>query len=146
MTATITTAPETTDTETSVTTNSLWKTGAVAGVAAAAATTVVAAVARGLDVSLAIDGEAIPIAGFAQLTLFFTAVGVVLARVMARRASQPRSTFVTTTIALTVLSFVPDALLSADTASKLTLVVTHLVAAAIVIPALSARLPEQSTR
>jgi hypothetical protein len=146
MTATLTPAPETTFTETSVDTRSLWKTGVAAGMTAAVATTVVAAVARALDVSLAIDGEAIPIVGFAQLTLFFTAVGVVLARTFARRASQPRSTFVTTTIVLTALSWVPDALVSADAASKVTLVLTHLVAAVIVIPALSARLPEQSTR
>lgn len=144
MTATITTAPST-SLETTPGTRSLWKTGATAGVTAAVATTAIAAAARALDVSLAIDGESIPILGFAQLTLFFTAVGVVLAKGLARRAGRPRSTFVTTTVVLTVLSLVPDAVASADAASKVTLMLTHLVAAAIVIPAVSARLPEQST-
>jgi hypothetical protein len=124
---------------------SLWRTGALAGGVAAAATVAVAGAARGLGIPVeTAPGTAIPILGFAQLTLFFTAVGVVLARALARRADRPRSTFVATTVVLTALSFVPDVLLSTDAASKLTLVTTHLVAAAIVIPALAARLAEQS--
>ena len=43
---------------------------------------------------------------------------------------------------LTALSLVPDVLLSTDVATKVSLIVTHLVAAAIVIPALAAQLPE----
>ena len=107
---------------------------------------VVAAVASGLDVSLAIDGEAIPVFGFGQTTLMATVVGILLARSLRRRASQPRSTFVRTTVALTALSLVPDVLVPADTATKATLMLTHLVAAAIVIPALASRLPERSAR
>jgi hypothetical protein len=126
-------------------TRSLWRTGALAGGAAAAATVAVAGAAHGLGVPVETEpGTAIPILGFAQLTLFFSAVGVVLARSLARRADRPRSRFVVTTVALTALSFVPDVLLSTDAASKLTLVTTHLVAAAIVIPALAARLAVQS--
>lgn len=51
-----------------------------------------------------------------------------------------------TTIVLTALSVVPDVILSTDAASKLTLILAHLVAAAIVIPALSSRLAEKGTR
>ncbi len=47
---------------------------------------------------------------------------------------------------LTALSIVPDVILSAAISTKVTLVLTHLVAAAIVIPALARRLPEQGTR
>jgi hypothetical protein len=43
-------------------------------------------------------------------------------------------------VALTVLSLVPDALADADTSTKVLLMVTHLVAAAIVIPAVARRL------
>ena len=125
---------------------SIWKPGLKAGVVAAIATMVVAAVASGLDVSLAIDGEAIPVLGFGQTTLMATVVGILLARSLRRRASQPRSTFVRTTVALTALSLVPDVLVSADTATKATLMLTHLVAAAIVIPALASRLPERNAR
>ena len=125
----------------------LWRTGTVAGLAAAAATVAVAAVAHASGVSLeTAPGEAIPVLGFGQLTLMCTALGVLIARTLGRRARQPRSTFVRTTIVLTALSIVPDVILSAATSTKVTLVVTHLVAAAIVIPALARRLPERGTR
>jgi hypothetical protein len=119
-----------------------WATGARAGLTAAAATVAVASAASAAGVSLeTAPGEAIPVLGFGQLTVFFTAVGVVLARVMAGRCRQPRSTFVKTTVVLTALSLVPDVVLDTDVATKLTLIATHIVAAAIVIPVLSRRLP-----
>jgi hypothetical protein len=122
-------------------TPSLWRTGIKAGVVAGAATVAVAVAAHQAGVSLeTAPGEAIPAYAFGQLTVFFTLVGVVIARTLGRRASQPRSTFVRTTAALTALSLVPDLMLSADVATKLTLIATHLVAAAIVIPTLSSRL------
>jgi peptidoglycan/LPS O-acetylase OafA/YrhL len=117
-----------------------WRTGAVAGLVAAAATMAVAAAAGSLGVSLeTAPGETIPVIGFGQLTLFFTMVGVVIARVLGRRARQPRTMFIRTTVALTALSLIPDVLLHAEVATKLTLIATHLVAAAIVIPALAGR-------
>ena len=141
---TATTIPSPTTSHRSNTTTSKspsWKTGAVAGLTAAAATTTVAAVAHAAGVSLeTAPGQAIPVLGFAQLTLFFTAVGVVLAKAMARWARNPRRTFVNTTVALTALSLVPDlALHGADLPTKLVLMATHLVAAAIVIPKLASR-------
>lgn len=142
MTATIaTTVPS--STQTTQTRPSLVRAGAVAGIVAAVATTVVAAVAHGAGVSLeTAPGEQIPVLGFGQLTLFFTAIGVVIAAALRRRAHNPQSTFVKVTVALTALSVVPDLMLSADVATKATLIATHLVAAAIVIPALSSRLPQ----
>ena len=147
MTATITTtvpsSTPTTQAEQSTSRPSLVRAGAVAGVVAAVATTVIAAVAHGAGVSLeTAPGEQIPVLGFAQLTLFFTAIGVVIAAVLRRRAHRPQSTFVKVTVVLTALSVVPDLMLSADVATKATLIATHLVAAAIVIPALSSRLPQ----
>jgi hypothetical protein len=144
MTATVTPA---TPSPTLPATPSLWRPGLVAGAAAAAATVAVAAVAHASGVSLeTAPGKAIPAIGFGQLTLFFTAVGVLIARTIRRRAGQPRSAFTRTAFVLTALSVVPDVVLSTDTATKLTLVLTHLVAAGIVIPALSSRLPEVGTR
>ena len=116
--------------------------GAVAGVVASVATTGVAVAADAIGVPIEIAGESIPMAGFAQLTLFFTAVGIVMASVMARRAVHARDTFVKTTLALTALSFVPDVLADAQTATKLTLILTHVAAAVIVIPTLAARLAD----
>ena len=123
-------------------TRPLWRTGLTAGLAAAAATTAVAAVAHGLGVSFETEpGQAIPAIAFGQLTLFFTAIGVLIARTIGRRARHPRSTFTRTTIILTALSIVPDVVLSAAASTKLTLAVTHVIAAAIVIPTLGSRLP-----
>ena len=147
MTATLTPAAETTSSSSttssskSTTRRPLWRTGLRAGLTAAAATAAVAAVADACGVSFeTAPGESIPAYAFAQLTLMCTAVGVFLARCLQRRARQPRSTFVRSTVALTVLSLVPDVILSASVATKATLILTHLVAAAIVIPMLSARL------
>lgn len=120
----------------------LRRAGAVAGVAASVATVGVAGAADALGVPIEIGGESIPVLGFAQLTLFFSAVGIVIASVMARRAVRARHTFVSTTLALTALSFVPDVLADAQTATKLTLMLTHVAAAAIVIPALASRLAD----
>jgi hypothetical protein len=111
-------------------------------VVAAAATTGVAAGADAIGVSLAVGGESIPLVGFAQLTLFATVIGVAMAAIMARRAARPRHTFVSTTLVLTGLSFVPDVLADAQTSTKLTLMLTHVVAAAVVIPALATRLAD----
>lgn len=122
----------------------VWKTGLRSGLVAAAATTAVAAAASAADVPLEIGGEAIPLAGFFQLTLFFVAVGVLLARVLARRARDAERSWVRATAALTALSLVPDLTADATTATKVVLVLTHLVAAAIVIPAVAARLRPQA--
>ena len=146
MTATLTRTPSTTAPETT-SPRSLWKPGMAAGCVAAVATVAVAAVAHACGVSFESEpGKAIPLAGFAQLTLFFTAAGVVIASVIRRRGSQPRSTYLRTTVALTALSLVPDVLYPAGVATKLTLMLTHVVAAAIVIPVICSRLPERGTR
>jgi hypothetical protein len=125
---------------TSASTGRLWKTGLTAGAAAGVATVATAAVAHGAGVSLDISGEAIPLPGFAQLTVVGAVIGTILAVVFSHRASNPYRTFVRTTLALTALSIVPDVLVDAAVATKLTLALTHVVAAAIVVPALASRL------
>lgn len=123
-------------------TKRLWKTGAVAGVSAAAATTAFAALAQAADVSLKVGGEAIPVLGFAQLTLVGAIIGTVLAVVLSLRATKPRRTFVTTTVGLTALSIIPDVLADASSSTRITLALSHVIAAAIVIPALASRLSD----
>ena len=120
---------------------SLWRPGLLAGLVAAVATTTIVVVARAADVPVAIQGEPIPLAGFAQVTLVATIIGIVIARVLSTRARHPRHTFVVVTVALTAVSLLPDVLADATTASRLVLGLTHLVAAAIVIPTLAKRLP-----
>src|SRR5262245_21125049 len=119
-----------------------WRRAAAVGAGAAAATTVFAAVAHAAGVSFEVGGEPIPAAGFAQVTFIATLIGAVLARQFARRADRPRHTFLVTTIALTVVSFVPDVLADAQTSTKLALMVSHVVAAAIAIPLLASRLSD----
>ncbi len=118
------------------------RTGVVAGVAASVATFGFAALARAIDVSLTVGGKAIPLIGFAQVTFVAAIVGTVLAVLMARWANRPRRTFVVTTLVLTLGSFVPDVLADAHTATKVALALSHVVAAAIVIPALASRLSD----
>ena len=50
--------------------------------------------------------------------------------------------FLNVTVGLTVLSLVPDVLVDATTSTRLSLMVSHLIAAAIVIPALASRLSD----
>ena len=108
---------------------------------AAVTTTLLAAIASAAGVSFADrTGVSIPIAGFAQLTLAFSLVGVGIAAVMARKARRPRATFVRTAVALTALSFVPDLTFGFDAGSAATLITLHTAAAAIVVPTLARRL------
>jgi Family of unknown function (DUF6069) len=133
-TTTIAAAPRVTSTR------SLLGTGVVATVLATVATPVVAAAGHAAGISLDIGGASIPLLGFANLTAFFSLIGLVLAVVLARTARRPRRTFVRTTVVLTALSLVPDVLVDAAVATQLLLMLTHLVAAAIVIPAVARRL------
>ncbi|KAA2262435.1 hypothetical protein F0L68_14340 [Solihabitans fulvus] len=114
--------------------------GLTAAAVAGVATTTVAAAGQFAGISLAVSGAPIPVPGFAVLTVVFSVVGLALALVLARSASSPRTAFVRTTIVLTALSLVPDALADAAPATKALLMLTHLVAAAIVIPAIARRL------
>jgi len=119
----------------------VWKHGVAATVVASVVTTALAAVASAAGVSFSNGtGPSIPIAGFAQLTLVFSLVGVGIAAVMARRVGRPRLTFVRTAIALTALSFLPDLTFGFDAGSAATLITLHAVAAAVVVPTLAGRL------
>ncbi|MEV8378482.1 DUF6069 family protein [Kribbella sp. NPDC056861] len=119
---------------------SLLLVGAVATVLAAAATAAVSAIGHAAGASLALAGEPIPPPGFATMTVLFAALGLLLALAIRRYAASPRTLWLRTTIALTVLSWIPDLLADADAATKAILMTTHLVAAAIVIPAVASRL------
>lgn len=121
----------------------LWRPALVSGVAAAAATTALAAALRAAGVPLAVDGAPIPLVGFATLTLIGVALGFLLALGLRRFARTPRHTFVMTTTALTAASLIPDLLGTATLDTRLSLMALHLVAAAIVIPALASRLSDQ---
>jgi hypothetical protein len=129
-----------TTTATAAPAKSLIAGGLTATTVAAAATAAVAALGDLAGISLAVGGAPIPASGFAVLTAVFSVVGLALALVLARTVRRPRTAFVRTTIALTALSLVPDVLADASADTKALLMLTHLVAAAIVIPAIARRL------
>lgn len=117
----------------------VWTAGVVAGLAAATATSTTAAIARASGAGLAVDDQAIPVGGFAMLTVIGAVIGIALAAV-SRRARHPRVVFVSVTVVLTGLSIVPDVVADATWATRLILAATHVIAAAIVVPALAHRL------
>jgi hypothetical protein len=141
-TTTSTTATTTATTASVPTLGSLLGGGAVATVVAAVAAAAVAAAGQGVGISVEVAGAPIPTAGFATLTVMFSVIGLLIAVGLRRFARHPRTAWIRTTVALTVLSLVPDVLADAATFTKLLLMVTHLVAAAIVIPVVARRLPD----
>ncbi len=121
---------------------SLWRTGLRSGVLAAVATTAIAVFASAAGVSFEVDGESIPMAGYAQMTLIGAVLGVLLAEALRRWASNPSRTFVRATVALTALSCVPDLTMGFDAASALTLIAAHVAAAVIIVPRIADALGE----
>src|SRR4051794_7211627 len=135
-----TTTCPTTSPRSTASTGSLVGYGLGATVLASGATVAVAAAGQVAGISLDVGGAPIPVLGFATLTAFFSVIGLVLAVVLGRLARHPRNAFVRTTVVLTVLSLVPDVIVDAAPTTKALLMLTHLVAAAIVIPMVARRL------
>ena len=117
--------------------SSLRRSTVTVGAAAAVATTAVAAALNGAGVPFEIDGEMIPLAGFAQMTFLGAVIGGVLLAVLNRRSAAPRRRFFEVTAALTALSCVPSVALPPDTTSRISLVALHVFAAAIIVPVLA---------
>jgi hypothetical protein len=111
--------------------------GLGAAVAAAALNAAVAALARAAGVDLEVTGGAIPVSGIAFVTVVLSAVGVLIAAALSRWSASPVRWWLRTTVALTALSLVPPFLAAADTATAVTLVLLHLLAAAVVVPAVA---------
>ena len=143
---TTTTSPRTTPAPSATASRSIGRTAGIAGVVAAVATTTIGGIAKAADVPLVLGELEVQVPAFAMFTLIGAAIGGLLATQLQKRAGQPRRTFLITTVVLTVLSFVPDLTAEATTATKLTLVGAHIVAAAVIIPALAGRLSASSAR
>ena len=110
-----------------------WKRGLATGAVAAVVVTAVAGAFQAAGHTLSVVDGPIPLASFAQMVLLSTVVGIVIAR----RTS--RATFYRVTVTLTVLSCVPDVAWGDGFVSKAGLVLTHVVAAAIIVPRLARR-------
>jgi hypothetical protein len=135
-----------------VATKPVWLVGVAATVVGAVATALVAVVAKAADVPLEIaasdgDLEAIPAAGFATMVLAAGAVGTLIALALSRWAKRPARTFLVVTVALTVASFASPLIAEdATTATRLVLELTHVVAAALIIPPIAYRLAQRPAR
>ncbi|MCW2640592.1 MAG: putative rane protein [Dactylosporangium sp.] len=126
----------------------VWLVSALAGVTGAVATELygLAAGAVGIPMSAGNIGasvaEPITVGMFAMGTLICTFWGTVLAVILARYATRPARAYVWTTVALTVVSLAgPLAAGDTATSTKLMLALAHLLAAAIIIPTVTRRLP-----
>ncbi|MEV4757911.1 DUF6069 family protein [Micromonospora sp. NPDC049559] len=125
----------------------VWLVSALAGLAAAVTTELYGLVARSVGIPMyagnvgADHAEPITVGMFAMGTVISTFWGTVLAVALARWALRPARTYLRATLALTLLSLVGP-LAAGDTAwsTRLMLALAHLVAAALVIPAVTRRL------
>ena len=117
-------------------TGSLRRTTVVVGLVAGAVATAAAAAVHAAGVPLEVEGEMIPLPGFAQMTFVGAVIGGLLLAVLNRRSAAPGRRFVQVTVALTLLSCVPSVAMPEDLASQVALVAIHLLAAAIVVPVL----------
>jgi Family of unknown function (DUF6069) len=114
-------------------------TGFIAAFAAMVATTLAAGLARavGVDFEVPEGGEAIPLSGFAVVTGFFSAVGIVIAAALLRWSARPAVRFVWTAVSLTAISLIPPLISGANTATTAALLGLHIVAATVMIPTLA---------
>ncbi|MGW0911727.1 DUF6069 family protein [Streptomyces sp. NPDC002784] len=135
--------------ESSLAQRPVWLVGIVATVAGAVVTEAFALGARAAGVPMdaagpgAAEAAEIPVGGFAGGVLFWSVAGIVLAVALARWARRPARVFTVTTVALTALSLVGPAVAPhTATSTQIVLAVSHVVAAAVIIPLLARRLSQ----
>jgi hypothetical protein len=137
MTASAITTTTTDTTDAAPKTRSLRLTTVAVGAGAAVVTAAAAAALHAAGVPLAIDGQMIPMAGFAQMTFIGAVIGGVIVAVLNRCSSAPHQRFVQIAVALTALSCVPSIVMPPDVATKASLVGLHILAAVIIVPVLA---------
>ncbi|MFI6850825.1 DUF6069 family protein [Streptomyces sp. NPDC050416] len=128
-------------------TRPVWLVGVLATLAGAVVTEAFALVAWAAGVPMeaaspgAEEAAEIPVGGFGGGVVFWSVAGIVLAVVLVRWAKQPARTFTVTTVALTALSLAGPAVAPhTATSTQIVLAVSHVVAAAVIIPLVARRL------
>ncbi len=110
----------------------------VATPVAMAATGLAAALLRAVGVGFEVDGgERIPVSGIVVVTAVLSSVGVVLAAAFLRWSTRAGTWFVRTAVALTAISLVPPFAFASGAGTVAALVGLHLLAAAVMVPALA---------
>ncbi|NGN94480.1 hypothetical protein G5C66_17260 [Nocardioides sp. KC13] len=108
--------------------------------------------ATGVPFDVALPGTgvapaAIPETGLAWAVAELGLIGIIIAVCLTRWAKRPRSTWKRTAWTLTALSLVPSLVAVTDSyATNIMLVISHLVAAAVIVPTVAARLAERNPR
>jgi len=111
-----------------------------------------AARAVGIPFNVALPGTgmepaAIPATGLAWAVAELGLIGIIIAVCLARFAKRPRSTWKRTAWTLTAISCVPSLVAVTESyATNIMLVISHLVAAVVIVPAIAARLAERNPR
>jgi bacteriorhodopsin len=132
-------APKSTATGTA---KNLLRTGGIAIVAAGVLNTIIGLIADAAGVGMEVKGfgsdvrEAIPVFAYFVSTVFGGAIGIVLALIM-RRAGAAKKIFYIVTGVLTLLSLISPLTADATSGTKVILEIMHVLAAAIIIPALA---------
>jgi uncharacterized protein DUF6069 len=134
-------------------TRPVWQVSVLASLAGAAVTEAFGLAARGVGVPMeaaspgAKEAAEIGVGGFAFGVLFWSVAGIVLALVLARWAKKPARTFFVTTVTLTALSLAGPALAPHTAVStQVVLALSHVVAAAVIIPVVTRRLATHQRR
>jgi Family of unknown function (DUF6069) len=131
----------------------LWLVGVGAVAAGAVVTILFSAAAKAIDIPLAASNsedtaaEVIPAWGFGFAVTLCGVLGVLFALACNRWAKRPARTFAITAVVFTVVSFgSPLTAQNATTATRVALELSHVVAAAVIIPLIASRLPHTRTR
>ncbi|MFE6647049.1 DUF6069 family protein [Nocardioides sp. NPDC057772] len=94
-----------------------------------------------------LEPAAVPETGLAWAVAELGLIGIIIAVCLTRWAKRPRSTWKRTAWTLTALSLVPSLVAVTDSyATNIMLVISHLVAAAVIVPTIAARLAERNPR
>jgi hypothetical protein len=129
---------------TSATKTSVAKTFAAATVGAAIAVEAVVATVNAVGPDVTLQGQSMPIGGCAIGVLMCMVPAIALLAGLRRWAANPARTWLRVTVALTAVSVVPDLTVSGTPlGSRLALIAAHLVAAAIIVPAVARALPNE---
>lgn len=130
----------------------LWLVGLVAALVAAIASVAVYAVARIIGVPMELTEvledqfARMPVLNMAWAALLDGGLaGTVLAAACRRWAKQPRAAFVVCAATGLIASFALPVVSDASTATKVVLSISHVVVAAIIVPALALALPGERT-
>lgn len=129
--------------------SAIFRTAAVTSLIGGLAALVLAAIAMGLGVSMEVEMagsvQQTPLPAFLVAAFFQSIAGALVALGIQRFSNRPRRTWLITAGVVVALTFGQPLALAQDTATTLTLVLAHLVVAAVVVPAIAKLLPEVRT-